>query len=408
MCVPQIPGGNILSIAIFTDMHPMSLGGAQSSILLQRKYLAKNQVRATVFSGASASARPDPDFIVLPSIPLTFDREYSLVLNFKKAIAQCEAVFRERKFDLVHVQGDFWGASLGCLMARKYNLPLVITSHTNIEFGISKAIGKPLADLVIRFMSWSLLRIMGDSKSKATTSNGWKYLAQVHTYADLSLAPSKHFAAALNEGGVTNEIKVLPTGVDDEEIQEVTKPVRKPGSQAKLIWAGRLLTEKRILPALEAFAQAETNSTLVVYGSGPLEKLARAFVRGRGLTSRVSFVGRVSHQEMLQAFADADALLQTSMGFETQGLTVFESLAVGTPVILCDSNIAGELPGGHHWLDETGTVSGLAETIDVAVREIESANQEAGLFTAATELLQSTFTAKAIDYYKTLIATRTS
>ncbi|MFM1784188.1 MAG: hypothetical protein RLZZ579_465, partial [Actinomycetota bacterium] len=220
MLGPQIPGGNILNIAIFTDMHPMSLGGAQSSILLQKKYLAKNMIQATVFSGASVSAKPDPDFIVLPSIPLTFDREYSLVLNFKKAISQCDAIFLERKFDLVHVQGDFWGASLGCAMAKKYNLPLVITSHTNIEFGISKAIGKPMADLVIRFMSWSLLKIMGDSKSGATTSNGWKYLAQVHKYADLSLAPSKHFAAALKEGGVSNQIRVLPTGVDDEEIQE--------------------------------------------------------------------------------------------------------------------------------------------------------------------------------------------
>lgn len=408
MLGPQIPGGNILSIAIFTDMHPMSLGGAQSSILLQKKYLAKNAIKATVFSGASVSAKPDPDFIVLPSIPLTFDREYSLVLNFKKAIAQCDSVFLQRKFDLVHVQGDFWGASLGCAMAKKYNLPLVITSHTNIEFGISKAIGKPMADLVIRFMSWSLLKIMGDTKTESTTSNGWKYLAQVHKYADLSLAPSKHFAAALKDGGVTNQIRVLPTGVDDEEIQEVSKPKRKPGSKAKLIWAGRLLTEKRILPALEAFAQAETDASLVVYGSGPLEKLARAFVRGRGLTSRVSFVGRVSHQEMLQAFADADALLQTSMGFETQGLTVFESLAVGTPVILSDSNIAGELPGGHHWLDETGTVSGLADTIDIAVREIEKAEPEAELFTAATELLQSTFTASAINYYKGLIANRNS
>jgi glycosyltransferase involved in cell wall biosynthesis len=111
---------------------------------------------------------------------------------------------------------------------------------------------------------------------------------------------------------------------------------------------------------------------------------------------------------MLQAFADADALLQTSMGFETQGLTVFESLAVGTPVILSDSNIAGELPGGHHWLDETGTVSGLADTIDIAVREIEKAEPRAELFTAATELLQSTFTAKAIDYYKGLLANRKS
>jgi glycosyltransferase involved in cell wall biosynthesis len=385
-------------------MHPMSLGGAQASILLQKKYLAKLGVSVTIFSGASASAVPHPDFVVLPSIPLTLDREYSLVLNFKKAVAKCEQVFAKNQFDLVHVQGDFWGASLGSAMAKRHNLPLVITSHTNIEYGITKALGSLFANLIIRFMSKSHLKLMGATKTLSVTTNGWKYLAQVHEFADLSLAPSAHFAKALKDGGVKNPILVLPTGVDDEEIQNVEKHRRIKGSPAKLIWAGRLLTEKRILPALEAFAQADTNASLVVYGSGPLEKLARAFVRTRGLTQRVTFIGRVSHQEMLQAFADADALLQTSLGFETQGLTVFEALAVGTPVILSDSNIAGELPGGHHWLDETGTVSGLAETISNAVGEIEAAEPDSELFTAATELLQSTFTARGIELYKSVLA----
>lgn len=389
-------------------MHPMSLGGAQASILLQRKYLAKLGVSVTVFSGASGSAVANPDFVVLPSIPLTLDREYSLVLNFKKALSKCEQVFSQQKFDLVHVQGDFWGASLGSAMAKRHNLPLVITSHTNIEYGITKALGRGLANLIIRFMSKTHLKIMGAQKSLSATTDGWKYLAQVHEFADVSIAPSQHFAKALAEGGVKNPILVLPTGVDDEEIQLVEKHRRTKGSPAKLIWAGRLLTEKRILPALEAFAQSDTNASLVVYGSGPLEKLARAFVRTRGLTQRVTFVGRVSHQDMLQAFADADALLQTSMGFETQGLTVFEALSVGTPVILSDSNIAGELPGGHHWLDESGTVSGLAETITRAVAEIEAAEPDSELFTAATELLQTTFTQRAIEIYNSVLAKRPS
>jgi glycosyltransferase involved in cell wall biosynthesis len=293
-------------------------------------------------------------------------------------------------------------------MAKRHNLPLVITSHTNIEYGITKALGNFLANLIIRYMSKSHLKLLDSEKRLKPTSNGWKYLAQVHEFADLSLAPSNHFAKSLREGGVKNPLTVLPTGVDDEEIQSVEKHLRTKGAPARLIWAGRLLTEKRILPALEAFAQAEGEASLVVYGSGPLEKLARAFVKTRGLTQRVKFVGRVTHQEMLQAFADADALLQTSMGFETQGLTVFEALSVGTPVILSDPNIAGELPGGHHWLDETGTVSGLAQTISIAVKAIEAAEPDSDLFESAGELLQSTFTAQAVELYNSLLASRSA
>lgn len=380
----------------------MSLGGAQSSILLQRKYLKQNGVQVTIFSGASKSAKPDPDFVVFPSLPLTLDREYSIVLQFGAATKVADAVFQKQDFDVVHVQGDFWGATIGSAMAKKYGLPLIITSHTNIEYGMRKAIGPLAAAYLIRLMSKKHAKALKLGRDFTPTTNGWEYLAQVHSQADVSLAPSTHFAKALTKGGVRNKVEVLPTGVDDDEIGTITRPARASGDPVKLIWAGRLLTEKRPLPALEAFYKADTPAHLTVYGSGPLEKLARGFVKTRGLSQRVTFVGRVTHREMMQAFANSDALLQTSLAFETQGLTVYEALAVGTPVILSDPNIAGELPGRNFWLTEDGSVEALSVAIRRAVSEISSADSSSKLFRPADEMLQSQFTKTAISIYQSL------
>lgn len=382
----------------------MSLGGAQSSILLQRKYLKQNGVEVTIFSGASASAKPDSDFIVFPSFPLTLDFEYSIVLRFGAAMRVADAVFQKRDFDVVHVQGDFWGATIGSAMAKKYGLPLIITSHTNIEYGMRKAIGPLLAGYLIRLMSKKHAKALRLGSEFQPTTNGWKYLAQVHAQADVSLAPSAHFAKALAKGGVQNKVDVLPTGVDDDEIRTIKRKTRSSGDPVRLIWAGRLLTEKRPLPALEAFYKADTQAHLTVYGSGPLEKLAKGFVKTRGLSQRVSFVGRVTHKEMMQAFADSDALLQTSLAFETQGLTVYEALAVGTPVILSDPNIAGELPGGNFWLTEDGSVDSLSKVIRKAVSEISNSDSVSKLFRPADEMLQSQFTQTAIAIYQKLVS----
>lgn len=48
----------------------------------------------------------------------------------------------------------------------------------------------------------------------------------------------------------------------------------------------------------------------------------------------------------LARIAAADALVQTSIGFETVGMTPFEAATLGTPSIISDPDIAAELGAG--------------------------------------------------------------
>jgi hypothetical protein len=96
--------------------------------------------------------------------------------------------------------------------------------------------------------------------------------------------------------------------------------------------------------------------------------------------------------------------MQTSIGFETQGLTVYESLAVGTPVLLCDSKIAGELPKKTYWLDKSGTIKSLSKTIKKAAEDVSEGSNKRELLEDPTWLLQGALTNKMIETYKQLIA----
>ena len=392
-----------MHIALFMDQHPHSLGGVQTSVMLQKKYLNRNGVQVTIFAPKSKRMIQDPDIKVIPSSYPTLGREYSVVWSLRKASKFCQSQYETQKFDLVHLQGDFAAASLAIELAKSRNLPLVYTSHTNIDVMANKLIGKPFKIVLLRFFTWQhahFLKITNYPK----VFTAFEYMAFIHRNMDKVLAPSSHYAKLLKEKGVADEVDVVINGVDDELLTDLKRRTPIPQKPVHFVWAGRMQPEKRLLQALEAFARAKGKATLDVYGFGPLERAAKNLVRARRLSKRVKFHGKLPHREILQVFADADAVMQTSIGFETQGLTVYEAAAVGTPTILCDPNISAELPEGSNWLDQAGTIKGLAKTIKKANKEISEGMTKRETLADNRWLYQSEISKKTIALYQQMIA----
>ena len=391
-----------MHIALFMDQHPHSLGGVQTSVMLQKKYLNRNGVKVTIFAPKSKRAVVDPDINVIPSSYPSIGREYSVVWSLRKAAKFCQKQYEFQNYDLVHLQGDFAAASLAIELARSRNLPLVYTAHTNIDVMANKLIGKPLKIAFLRFFTWQhahFLKIANYPK----VFTAFEYMAFIHRNMEKVIAPSSHFAELLKEKGVASEVDVMITGVDDDLLADVSRTATVPQKPVHFVWAGRMQPEKRILQTIEAFAKAKTNATLGIYGFGPLERAAKNLVRARLLSKRVKFHGKLPHKDILQVFADADAVMQTSIGFETQGLTVYEAAATGTPTILCDSKISAELPEGSNWLDQTGSIKSLAKTIKRANKEISEGRTRRETLADNKWLYQSEISKKTIALYKQMI-----
>ncbi len=396
-----------MHIALFVDQHPQSLGGVQTSVSLQKKYLNKMGIEVTVFAPKCKGQVSDPSIKVIPSGFIGPNGEYSMVWSLRKAAAFCEESFASTKFDLVHIQGDFSSTSLGTYLAKRFDLPIVYTAHTNIDFLGNKMFGRTLKTLLLNFFCWQFAHFL-QLDSRPAVRNAWEYMAFVHKHSDKVLAPSSHFARELEMRGVAVKAEVIINGVDDDLLSEVQRREPVPQRPVHFVWAGRMHAEKRLLQAIEGFARAKTNATLSIYGVGPLERVAKRQVQARGLTNRISFQGKIPHKDMLQVFADADAVLQTSIGFETQGLTVFEAAGVETPTILSDAKIAAELPDGSYWLDSKGSVESLAKTIKQANKDISQGLTKRDSFGDSTWLHQSDITRRTVEIYESLIAVTVS
>lgn len=361
-----------MHILVVTDQHAQSLGGVQVSLRLQRKFLARLGHRMTIVAPRlHRPYDPDPDDIDLPSWPITKDKEYGVSWPGRRTDRFIlDALTDLPPVDLVHVQGDFWGALIGYRIARILAVPVVHTMHNNVNEG-TRAV-TPFAPLAFWGLNvWRRL-LLGPTRSRRR--GAWKYLASLAERATAVTAPSAHFAHELERHAVAARVALTPTGVDDDVLDATLAAVgtqRTKNEIPTLVWLGRMSHEKRIMQFLKAVKLAGVKARVELYGGGLLSADVAKFIAENGLADIVIQQGPVQYEEALAAIARADALVQTSVGFETQGMTVFEATALGTPCILSDPNIADDLGSDVGWRVADTSIVALADVIRTAVRELQ-------------------------------------
>lgn len=399
-----------MHIVFFGDQHLDSLGGAQVSMRLQREFLERAGHTVTVVAprmhGSRASAS-NPGDVDLPSIPITVDREYSMTWPGRATDRFLDREMTHRpRVDLVHVQADFWGAFIGHRFAARHGIPVVHTMHNRVDVGIAAV--TPLHRPALRVLNlWrrSSLRPLGESGGG---SDGWAYLRGIATGASAVTAPSTHFARRLEEHGVFSPVDVVWNGIDDgirEQTLAAAPATREPG-RPRFVWLGRMSPEKRLLPFLEAFVESGVDADLEIIGGGAQRAAAEKIVAGM---PDVRFAGKLTYAQTLARIAAADALVQTSIGFETQGMTPFEAATLGTPSVISDPDIAAELGGGL-WAvpgaagTEAQRRAGLVETLRRAASDIATGDAPAPVREVSEAFRQSSRTAAMIEVYERVLA----
>ena len=406
-----------MHVVMFGDQHLESLGGAQVSMRLQRRFLEKAGHTVTVVAprmhgprGRAVAAATDAAYLDLPSIPITPDREYAFTWPGARTDRFLDAAMSSRPpVDVVHVQADFWGAFIGHRFASRHRLPVVHTMHNRVDVGIEAT--APFPGFVMRVLNAWQRRALGTAgEAKPAGRDGWSYLRTFAARSDAVTAPSSHFARRLEEQGVVPArgvpaVDVVWNGIDDDVLDAALASAltQRPAGPPRFVWIGRMSPEKRLLPFLEALAESGVRADVEVIGGGGELRAARRIVDKRRPAASVRFSGRMPYAGALRRIQAADAVVQTSIGFESQGMTVFEAASLGTPSVVSDPDIAAELGSGR-WDVANGSVAALAETLRRAAADIERGTAPAPDSTVRDRFRQSSRTAAMLAVYERVTA----
>ena len=154
---------------------------------------------------------------------------------------------------------------------------------------------------------------------------------------------SELHAGRLHGEGLRGEVTVLR----GEYSGSLEPTPARAAAGAKVVFAGRLIPEKRAVLAVQALARAAASIEGLhgeLYGDGPGREAVAKAIRANGLRDVVSAPGFVPAQRIDAALKDAMCMLSTSRR-EGYGMVVVEAAARGTPsvVVAGEDNAATEL-----------------------------------------------------------------
>lgn len=128
--------------------------------------------------------------------------------------------------------------------------------------------------------------------------------------------------------------KVIELGIDEKRI------ILKPNSldmnfkikedRKEYIYVGRLEESKGIYKLLETWDTLDNNYILTIVGGGDIEQELREIYNS---SNNIFFKGKCSREETLKHISKSKYLIQSSIWYETFGLTMIEAMSFGVPII---------------------------------------------------------------------------
>lgn len=150
-------------------------------------------------------------------------------------------------------------------------------------------------------------------------------------------------------------------------------PAHPAAAPPTLVYAGRLIPEKRVSLLVDAFAllvAQRPEVRLTIFGRGPEQAAIEAQIARLGLGEAIRRPGFVPEAEIEAAMAGAAAIVQPSER-EGYGMVVVEAAARGVPVVVVPApdNAATELvdPGENGFIASDATPAALADAMAAAI-----------------------------------------
>jgi glycosyltransferase involved in cell wall biosynthesis len=297
-------------LLVYDCLYPASVGGVEHRNHELARALAARGHQVTLAGFADCPSEPMPGVEILPLAPPGRLYTESGKRSTGEAVRLARAVLRLdlRPFDVVESANIPYAhlppLALRCRMAGR---PLVVTWHEYWGRYWRQYLGA----------KWPV------------------YAAAERITAHLGKAAIavSRLTAERVERVRCEAVTVIPNGIPLEAIRQAAS---SSGEGPPLVYAGRLLREKRIDLLLEAVARLEVK--LAIYGDGPDRARLEEMARRLGLGETVAFHGYLpTNLDVWRRMGESRIAVQPSSR-EGFGLFPLEAMAAGLPVVYCESS----------------------------------------------------------------------
>ncbi|WP_249872879.1 glycosyltransferase family 4 protein [Oceanobacillus saliphilus] len=298
-----------MKIAIFTDTFAPDVNGVAKTLKRYTEYLDENGIDYRVFAPKSSNKDLFSKHVLrFTSLPFFMYPECRLALPNIPFVKEELLSFKP---DIIHVATPFNIGLCGLHFAKKLNIPIVGSYHTDFD--------KYLQYYDMQFLSKVL----------------WKYMHWFHRPLRKIFVPSVDTKNQLQKQGFTN-LSIWPRGVDqstfhDKYDQDAIRKKYNIKEKYILLYVGRISPEKDVmlLPEINQLLLHKNRNDIhwLIVGDGPLKNDLES-----SASSNMTFTGFLTGEDLAQIYASSDLFVFPS-ATETFGNVVLESLACGTPVI---------------------------------------------------------------------------
>ncbi len=248
-------------------------------------------------------------------------------------------VLDEVKPDVVHIQSHIVIGRGLAREARKRGIPIIATNHVMAENILDFTTLPPLLDKVFVKLAWDDAKRTLDMARAVTT-------------------PTRKAADFLEATIELENVIPVSCGIDATKYT----PDLEPRDANRLVFVGRLTTEKQIDVVLRALAKLDPalNVSLDIVGKGDQRRNLELLAHQLGLDDRVRFHGHTSDAELRAFLTHATAFVIASIA-ELQSIATMEAMASGLPVVAANAVALPHLvhDGENGYLFEPGNVDDL-------------------------------------------------
>ncbi|CAI9390960.1 glycosyltransferase [Microbacterium sp. T2.11-28] len=253
-------------------------------------------------------------------------------------------VLSEVKPDVVHSQSHIVIGRGLTRIARQRGIPVIATNHVMAENIIDFTTLPPLLDKVALKLAWDDAERTFKMSQAVTT-------------------PTRRAAEFLESTIDIQNVIAISCGIDKRNYT----PDFTPRPHRRVLFVGRLTTEKHVEVTLEAVAKLAPELpeiTFDIVGGGDQRRNLEQTAQRLGIADRVTFHGRVDEEQLRASYSKADVFAIASIA-ELQSIATMEAMASGLPVVAANAVALPHLvqDGVNGYLFEPGDVDDLADKL---------------------------------------------